>query len=650
MGFDSARVEMILQHSHAPTPEWVPVCGFDSSTNNQEAWNTDLCLTENLLENITRCICPISGTYVVLLARQNHNTSAVQTTTRPMFVILCCGCCFIQSCTAFAVLLPVLYHRKCSVTFLKMQFCTTTSTVMALFTLGLVKLLPKDWSGVISSTLASLLLMGSTTLIAIILIVQYEVGQQLRRVQSVNFSSGLRGAIGLSWLLPILYAMCVPLVHSIVKMWPNNWWQEVGSFGFMLFVGTEILFVILFALLFCTLIRKLMYLSRKSDKHNSSIIRRIGLLGRTGYLYIVKLLTVISFLVYINFNEFINSCIFGLCCFVLGSSILLCFVVKAEEKLKFEPVQKMKNGSLDENFYTGSINSPLSYFTNQDMEQDNEGVPPTGKVPMAILSSQSQRCPMERLAPMSQQSVETFISAGSFSPLPSLEREQTLNFDPAPPAKSLREKCDGKFSAVAGELQNHPSPVCGNYQVSSGKCYIQEPTEFVGVGGLDILQGVASDTIVGIRARISSESLGHQHHHTHHYHQHHRTALSTPDTMIIPSSPQPPLPIITVTSHEEDAAATGADVIDGMLDRISHDLDYLLNRTTTPPENTQIVGRRKQSEQSSTSTSHFTSSSTQPSPIPVATIPISHTQTPSPANTYPISHSVQEVIIETAEE
>uniref|UniRef100_A0A1B0DAN2 Uncharacterized protein n=1 Tax=Phlebotomus papatasi TaxID=29031 RepID=A0A1B0DAN2_PHLPP len=73
MGFDMARVEMILQHNHSPTPEWVPVCGYDSSTNNQETWNTDMCLTENLLENITRCICPISGTYVVLLARQNYN-------------------------------------------------------------------------------------------------------------------------------------------------------------------------------------------------------------------------------------------------------------------------------------------------------------------------------------------------------------------------------------------------------------------------------------------------------------------------------------------------------------------------------------------------------------------------------------------------
>lgn len=107
--------------------------------------------------------------------------------------------------------------------------------------------------------------------------------------------------------------------------------------------------------------------------------------------------------------------------------------------------------------------------------------------------------------------------------------------------------------------------------------------------------------------------------------------------MIIPSSPQPPLPIITVTSHEEDAA------IDGMLDRISHDLDYLLNRTATPPETAQIVGvnRRKQGEQSSTHFSPTTSST-------VATIPISHAPAQSTSTTYP--HSVQEVIIEAAEE
>lgn len=58
-------------------------------------------------------------------------------------MIVSCGFCFLQSCIAFAILLPVLYTRKCPVTFLKMQFCTSTSTAMAIFTLGLLKLLPQ---------------------------------------------------------------------------------------------------------------------------------------------------------------------------------------------------------------------------------------------------------------------------------------------------------------------------------------------------------------------------------------------------------------------------------------------------------------------------------------------------------------------------
>lgn len=43
-----------------------------------------------------------------------------------------------------------------------------------------------------------------------------------------------------------------------------------------------------------------------------------------------------------------------------------------------------------------------------------------------------------------------------------------------------------------------------------------------------------------------------------------------------PSAP----PTITITSSDDEKS------IDGMLDRISHDLDYLLNRTTDMP--TQI--------------------------------------------------------------
>lgn len=73
--------------------------------------------------------------------------SMIRTTSRPIFVVVSCGCCFLQSCIAFGILLPILYSRKCSVTFLKMQFCTATSTAMAIFTLGFSKLLPEvSWS------------------------------------------------------------------------------------------------------------------------------------------------------------------------------------------------------------------------------------------------------------------------------------------------------------------------------------------------------------------------------------------------------------------------------------------------------------------------------------------------------------------------
>lgn len=70
-------------------------------------------------------------------------STMVQQQQHPMFVVISCGCCFLQSCIAFGVLLPILYSRKCSVTFLKMQFCTATSTAMAIFTLGFLKFLPQ---------------------------------------------------------------------------------------------------------------------------------------------------------------------------------------------------------------------------------------------------------------------------------------------------------------------------------------------------------------------------------------------------------------------------------------------------------------------------------------------------------------------------
>jgi hypothetical protein len=49
---------------------------FDSKASYEPSWRTDVCITENLMENITRCICPISGTFVVLLVKKSFNVSS----------------------------------------------------------------------------------------------------------------------------------------------------------------------------------------------------------------------------------------------------------------------------------------------------------------------------------------------------------------------------------------------------------------------------------------------------------------------------------------------------------------------------------------------------------------------------------------------
>lgn len=101
------------------------------------------------------------------------------------------------------------------------------------------------------------------------------------------------------------------------------------------------------------------------------------------------------------------------------------------------------------------------------------------------------------------------------------------------------------------------------------------------------------------------------------------STFSTLTSSISSSSTQPPT--ITITSSDEDKT------IDGMLDRISHDLDYLLNRTAEIPSqvrtnNNQIVG-------DATSVQNI---SIPPPPQP-------------PASNHP-NLSVHEVIFEEAEE
>lgn len=148
----------------------------------------------------------------------------------------------------------------------------------------------QNWHAIISSSLASLLLLGISTLIAIALAIHTELmpkkylqigskpatptkrqrvqerekdheRERERELESLSNitqiraqsppvaganrgphrpppksassqcafqggSAGIRGAIGISWLLPLL-AVAAPLICSIIGQWPRHWWLEV---------------------------------------------------------------------------------------------------------------------------------------------------------------------------------------------------------------------------------------------------------------------------------------------------------------------------------------------------------------------------------------------------------------------------------------
>lgn len=106
---------------------------------------------------------------------------------------------------------------------------------------------------------------------------QQQLQQQRTAMKFSNLSTtnrGVKSAIGLSWLLPILCAMCIPMIHKIMGHRSNEWWLEIASSDFIIFAITEILLVSLFLLLFITLLKHLIYLTRKYEKVNTTLKKR----------------------------------------------------------------------------------------------------------------------------------------------------------------------------------------------------------------------------------------------------------------------------------------------------------------------------------------------------------------------------------------
>lgn len=118
-------------------------------------------------------------------------------------------------------------------------------------------------------------MLGTSTLIAVTLAIDSELGP--RKSPTAHFPSGIRGmrgSIGLSWFIPVLYVVITILIYTIMRNYPNKWWMTYDTIGFVLFVIIEILFVILFSLLFYTLLQKLTFLAKKHDKHSTIITKR----------------------------------------------------------------------------------------------------------------------------------------------------------------------------------------------------------------------------------------------------------------------------------------------------------------------------------------------------------------------------------------
>jgi len=104
--------------------------------------------------------------------------------------------------------------------------------------------------------------------------------QQVQPRTAMKFSNlsssnrGVKSAIGLSWLLPTLCAMCIPMIHKIMNHHSNEWWLEVRSPDFIIFAITESLLGFLFAMLFVTLMKHLVYLAKKYEKANATLKKR----------------------------------------------------------------------------------------------------------------------------------------------------------------------------------------------------------------------------------------------------------------------------------------------------------------------------------------------------------------------------------------
>ncbi|XP_063975979.1 uncharacterized protein LOC135161914 isoform X2 [Diachasmimorpha longicaudata] len=569
------QIELRMRYLQNITGSWNVSCGVEDHSGS---WDLNSCSATLIRdESSTQCLCTKPGTFAVFLTARATKDPLVHDNQTTFIVLLGCELCLLESTISSFILVFHLWKNRTWLNFLKLQCAAALVGAMGIFIYAIQSSLAESSYAIVAVTLEAFLLMAMSSPISQALIIYADL-TQVRPSQQFQPT-----VIAVITGLPIICILTTELTHKSTGWRHESWWLIFGTGVFNIFISCVATMLLIFLLLYSGILCKAHVLMDQRAVKKKSIDGKIGLLHRAALTICGLIVMEAASILYVNSSAIIYHYFFGCISCLLGFVILFSYIGGGEIKL-FVPILRRLRFADDVEIKSNSIKA-----SSKPPDLDNEMTPQS----TTILNGRACRPPREPTLSSTAIRYTTEIplshqKSSRMARRPDARISHTDDINLENYSTSPRKYHESRKYDKTNTPQQNQYCQRDIYDVNARIIQPHEPTKHA--NSRDIQTSTYADSITAecsttvlcsadIETRMGLSALPDV------------TLATKSDTEhsnveLIPREVVNVIPDIASTGgrRQPDGEEKSEDIENcentaGMLDRISHDLDYLLNRT-----------------------------------------------------------------------
>ncbi|CAK9815543.1 Adhesion G protein-coupled receptor B3 [Anthophora plagiata] len=574
-------VDLQMKHVQNQSNTWNVSCGLLDGTG---FWDLNSCIANTLPGDAsTHCLCPSTGTFAVFLTARAVRVVLAKREQTTFIVILGCGSCLAQCLFSSLILGALWWKNRSWLNFLKLQCCGALVGAMTLFIYAVHNHLPESSYAIVATSLEAFLLIGMSAPISEALII-YAGLTQVRPSQHFQPT-----VIAVITGVPVLAVLSTELTHKSTGWRHESWWLIFGSGVYTIFITCATMMFLIFALLYLGILHKAHALVEENFMKKEAIEARLRMLHRAAVVICGVIAMETSSILYINSTSIIFHYIFASLSSVLGFVVIMVYIMNGDLAIIDLILTKLRwKRDMEEEI----TSEPIKVCSKSGVEVENDTAPPPSSLSIgesyleargiAAGSIDMREFVNESSSSYSKTSVPV---AGRFLPEIRIDHTDDINLEnySTSPRKYQESIAfdHSVFSTRASHCLNDPynaGECCsfreyGKYREPQGQIFIahnpspENSSKVLCSADVESRLSGMPDVTLAVKNDVelltTTELKSREH------------VNIIPDIANTTERKQPDgeekAPEIVITNCEATTS--------GMLDRIAHDLDYLLNRT-----------------------------------------------------------------------